>query len=156
MQLDLLVQSFLEGANYHYYIIHPPSFLEHYRKWWADRTLRRSVSSELTCCILRICACSLQYLDTAKQRRVEQEMGHSAQDLTEKYHAAAQNLSQSIPPGEGGIHQVQELLLAAYWYKSEARSVDSWHALGAAIQMARELGRPKDVLQTCPALTLLL
>lgn len=140
MRSDVLVQSFLEGANFHYYIIHPSSFLEHYHQWWANRALGQDVSPEVTCCILRVCACSLQYLDTAKQQRIEQEMGHSAQHLTEKYQAAAQHLSQSNPPGEGGYYQVQELLLAAYWYKSEARSVDSWHALGAAIQMAQELG----------------
>lgn len=36
--------------------------------------------------------------------------------------------------------QVQQLFLTAQWFKTEAFFVESWHALGAAIHEAQELG----------------
>jgi hypothetical protein len=36
--------------------------------------------------------------------------------------------------------QVQQLLLTTCWHMSEALFVDCWHALGAAIREAQEIG----------------
>ena len=40
---------------------------------------------------------------------------------------------------------VQQLFLTASWYKSESKFVESWHALGAAIREAQEIGLNKHL-----------
>lgn len=62
------------------------------------------------------------------------------QCLAEIYHRAAQQLSNTIFPGQGGLVQVQQLFLTAAWLKGEGMFVDSWHALAAAVHAAQELG----------------
>lgn len=80
--------------------------------------------------------------------------------MTERFHAAAKKLSSSIPRGQGGILQVQQLFLEAAWWKSEASMVESWHVLSAAIREAQEIGRrilvplqPFPVGKMCRVLT---
>ena len=138
---------FLDGANWQYYIIYPPTFFEKYKLWWAERAAERPLGIVFTCLLLRICACSIQYVDKKTQLQLELELGEKPQVLTEKFHAAAEELSRSVLPGKGGIAHVQALLLGMMWYKCEAKFIDSWHALGTTIREAQELGS----LPTCPA-----
>lgn len=137
---DILIEAYLAGGNYQYYILHPPTFRDQYNLWWVDRVSRLPLSAMFTCLVLRVCACSLQSLETSKEQTFETELGESIQTLTEKYHNAAQDLSRSISPGIGGLHQVQQLALATSWLKSEARFIDCWHELGATIRTAQEIG----------------
>ncbi|PFH62897.1 hypothetical protein XA68_11216 [Ophiocordyceps unilateralis] len=136
---DSLVQNFLNSVNYHYYIIYPPSFLDEYRQWWASRTENRPLGLQWTCLLLMVCACSAQYTDVDLQRKLEQDLGESTQRLTEHYHNAARELHSVIPVGNNHLHNVQSLLHSCYWYKSEARFVECWHVLSAAIREAQEL-----------------
>lgn len=139
--VDLLVDSFFEDANFHYYIIHTQSFRDDYGRWWANRQARQHLDAAFTCLVLRICACSLQYIDSDAKRSFESEMLQSVQDLKEKYHEAAQDLSRALHPGSGGIANVQQLLLCSFWFKSESKYVDAWHALGNTIHEAQEQGK---------------
>lgn len=136
---DSLVQSYLYSLNYRYYPIYPPTFLEDYSQWWADRINGRPPSPAFTCLLLRICACATQSLGPPQKEHIEHEIGHNSQDLTEQFHRAAEKLSSSFAPGQGGLEQVQQLFLTATWYKSEGLIVDAWHALGASIKEAQEL-----------------
>lgn len=74
------------------------------------------------------------------RRRLESELGVSLQVLTERLHTAATKLSASIPPGRGGLTQVQQLFLSAFWFKAEEQWIDSWHSLSSAIREAQEIG----------------
>lgn len=65
------------------------------------------------------------------------------QSLSESYHYAAKQLSNTIAPGKGELAQVQQLFLTAVWLKSEALFVESWHALSSAIHEAQEQGLHK-------------
>lgn len=67
-------------------------------------------------------------------------MGVLVDDLSRRYHVAAQDFAKAIPPGRGGLCEVQHLLLSTSWYKSEVKYVDTWHELGGAIRAAQELG----------------
>ncbi|ETN36939.1 uncharacterized protein HMPREF1541_07926 [Cyphellophora europaea CBS 101466] len=69
-------------------------------------------------------------------------LGENALSLGQRYHHAAAQLSRSFKPGSAGLEQVQQLFLAAYWFKSEAMFAEAWHSLGAAIHEAQELGSP--------------
>jgi hypothetical protein len=138
--IDILVQNFLIDTNYQYYLIYPPTFSQEYSLWWADRASGRKLKPEFTCLLLRVCALSTQFLSVETRGKLELELGESAQRLTERYHHAAQQLSINIRPGKGGLTQVQQLMLAASWLKSEAMFTESWHALGSAIHEAQELG----------------
>lgn len=138
--LECLVQNFLQGNNYHYYSIYPPQLRDQFAQWWVARASGQRLSPEVTCLILRVCACSVQYLNAPLRERLEVELGEKAQELTDRLHTAAQKLSGTISPGTGGLVQVQQHFLTASWFKSEACMVDSWHALSLAIREAQEIG----------------
>jgi hypothetical protein len=138
---DAMVQNYLQDSNYQYYPLYPPKFLEDYNQWWIMRSKRQEVCPALTCLILRVLACSAQSFTTpALQKRLESELGVDAQTLTDRYQRVAQRLSERIPPGVGGVTQVQQLFMSALWHKSETLFIDSWHALSAAIRQAQEIG----------------
>lgn len=75
------------------------------------------------------------------KQRLEQELGEKAQSMTERFHAAAQRLSATMPRGSGGVIQVQQLFQEASWWQSEANMVEAWHSLSVAIREAQEIGR---------------
>ncbi len=65
-------------------------------------------------------------------------------------HAVANKLNKCIPTSRGTIIQVQQAILAAYWYKCEELWVDAWHELGKAMSVAYELGRVDILLLAHP------
>ncbi|GAB0138066.1 hypothetical protein EsDP_00006312 [Epichloe bromicola] len=137
---DAMVQNFLNNVNFHYYILYPPSFIAEYRTWWSLRSEDRPLGLQWTCLLLTVCACSTQYTDVELQRKLETDLGQSTRKLTEQYHNAARELQSVIPVGSNHLLNVQSLLHSCYWYKSEARLVECWHVLSAAIREAQELG----------------
>ncbi|KAI3394401.1 hypothetical protein diail_2813 [Diaporthe ilicicola] len=140
---DILVQNYLESANYQYCPIFPEQLRGQNAKWWESRAAGQKLSPELTCLLIRVCAVSTQYLEASLLQRLEFELGEKAQAMTERFHSAAQKLSASIPRGKGGLVHVQQLFLVAQWYKSEACMVESWHALSEAVREAQEINMHK-------------
>lgn len=136
---DVLVQNYLETANLQYYPVFPEQLRGQSAKWWESRAAGHKLSPELTCLLLRVCAVSTQYLEASLLQRLESELGEKAQTMTDRFHNAAQKLSASIPQGKGGVANVQQLFLAAKWYKGEACMVESWHALSVAVRAAQEI-----------------
>lgn len=143
---DSLVQNFLSRVNYHYYIIYPPAFLQEYREWWIARFASQPLGLQWTCLLLMVCACSAQYTDPDLRRKLEMELGEPIYRLSNNYHNAARQLHSVIPISSNHILNVQHLLHSSYWYKSEARFVESWHALSTAIREAQALGMHQDQL----------
>lgn len=126
--------------NFHCYIIHPPSFLKEYLAWWSSRSENRPLGLQWTCLLLMVCACSTQYIDIELHRKLESHLGESTQRLPGQYQDAARELQSVIPVGHFHLFTVQSLLHSCYWYKSEARFVESWHVLSATIREAQEIG----------------
>ncbi len=93
-----------------------------------------------TCLLLTICACSAQYTEPDLERKLKLELGQSVDRLSNLYHNTARELHGVVPVGNNHILNVQHLLHSCYWYKSEARFVESWHVLSAAIREAQALG----------------
>ncbi|KUI63613.1 hypothetical protein VM1G_10366 [Cytospora mali] len=143
---DLLVQNFLNIANYQYYTCFPPQLQTQCAEWWEDRANGRRLSPEFTCLLLQVCASSSQFLEEKLRDKFESELGEKAQTLTERFHAAAWKLSATIPPGKVGdaITMVQQLFLGAVWFKYEAKMIEAWHSIGYAIRAAQESGMHKD------------
>jgi len=141
ISLDTLIQHFLGDTDYHYYALYPPMFSYDYSVWWANRTRTQVLTTQFTCLLLRVCACSALYLDIKLQQKLETEVGGSIQTLSERYHNAAHRLSGTISPGKGGLAQVQQLFLTAFWYKTEGLFIESCHSLSASIHEAQELGK---------------
>lgn len=121
-------------------MLYPPTFSQEYASWWSNRADGRKLSPAFTTLLLRICACSAQFISGDTRRNLEVELGEKVEKLSERYHKAAQKLSLETSPGKGGLTQVQQLFLAACWFKAEALFTESWHALGSAIHEAQELG----------------
>ncbi|KIW02621.1 uncharacterized protein PV09_06066 [Verruconis gallopava] len=143
---DAIVQNYMDVCNYWYYPIYPPQFLESYNRWWENRATRKKNKPEFTCLLLRVLSNSTQCVHPALRVKLETELGESLQELTQKYHDAAERLSNVIKPGVGGIAQVQQLFLTAVWLKSECLFIDAWHALGDAIRYAQEVGIHNEAL----------
>lgn len=137
--VDVLVQNFLSRVNFHYYIIYPPSFLQEYRDWWADRQANKPLGLQWTCLLLMICACSAQYTEPGLQRKIEIELGEAVEYASDRYHLVARELHSTIPVSYSHLISVQYLLHSCLWYKYEARFVESWHVLSVAIREAQEL-----------------
>ncbi|KAK4233006.1 fungal-specific transcription factor domain-containing protein [Achaetomium macrosporum] len=138
---DMLVENFFDNVNYHYGILHQPSFMDAYADWWSLRREpqnRRTIA--LTCLVLRICANSTQFLPHNAVSQLEAELGDSIDHLSANYQSAAETLSDFLPPGAGGLVNAQQLFLGSTWLKAEANFVMSWHALGTAVREAQELG----------------
>ncbi|EHK21637.1 uncharacterized protein TRIVIDRAFT_152144, partial [Trichoderma virens Gv29-8] len=146
---DMLVKNFFDSVNYHYGILHQPSFMIVYVDWWSHRrevqSLRNSSTVALTCLILRICANSTQFLSPQNSSQLESDLGDSVRDLSKSYHEAAQTISGFLSPGSGGLVNAQQLFLSATWHKGEADFVRSWHELGAAVRQAQEIGIHMDI-----------
>lgn len=139
---DILVQNFLNIANYQYYTCFPPQLQAQCAEWWADRANSRRLSPEFTCLLLQVCASSTQFVEEKLRIRLESELGEKIQTLTESFHAAALKLSATIPPGDvrDPVTMVQQLFLGAVWFKYEAKMIEAWHAIGSAIRAAQESG----------------
>ncbi|KAM0513681.1 hypothetical protein ACHAPE_007507 [Trichoderma viride] len=141
---DMLLKNFFDNVNYHYGILHQPSFMAVYVDWWSQRrdahSLRNPLALALTCLILRICANSTQFLSPQASSQLELDLGDSIQNLSKAYHGAAQTISSFLSPGTGGLLNAQQLFLAATWHKGQADFVRSWHELGAAVRQSQEIG----------------
>lgn len=139
-QMDALVQSFFNNINFHYYIIYPPMFLQEYQIWWDRKSQNRPLSLQWTILLVMVCACAAQHLDADMKPFVEVELGEASDKLSKDYHEAAQDLARVIPVGHCHILNLQYMLHSIYWFKAEARFVEAWHVIAAAVREAHELG----------------
>lgn len=138
------MQNFLGDINYYYYIIYPPVFLQDYHIWWERRLKNRPLSLQYTCLLAIICACALQHVEPASEKAFERELGDTLEVVSNQLHAAMRELASVIPVGHYHFFNVQRLLHSCYWYKAEAKFLEAWHVLSAAILEARELGYHKE------------
>ncbi|KAG8421189.1 hypothetical protein J3458_003087 [Metarhizium acridum] len=142
--MDVLMQHFLGDINYHYYIIYPPVFLQDYHIWWDKRSQSRPLSLQYTCLLAIVCACALQHVENATEKALERELGDTMDVVSDQLHAAMRELASVIPVGHYHYLNVQRLLHSCYWYKAEAKFLEAWHVLSAAILEANELGYHKE------------
>lgn len=82
----------------------------------------------------------MQAPDPTLQQRLQDSLVETEEQTSSRFHHAAQELSDAIPIGCGGLHGVMRRLLAATWLKSHGRIVDGWHALSTAVREAQESG----------------
>ncbi|KPI36631.1 uncharacterized protein AB675_10017 [Cyphellophora attinorum] len=136
---DALVQNFLSVVNYNYNAIYPPTFLEGYTNWWADRAAKRPLSPEYTCLLLRSCALSTQAMPSKLRNTLEFELAEDPTTLPDRFHQAAELLSSNFSPGEKGLIQIQQLFLVVCWFKNAGRFIDSWHAMAKCVREAQEM-----------------
>lgn len=91
-----------------------------------------------------VCACAVQHLDVEEKPQIELGFGEPSEVLTERFMQVGRELANSIPDGHFHLLNVQRMLHAIYWYKAEARFVEAWHLIGAAVRESQELGLPKQ------------
>ncbi|KAL6412170.1 N-terminal binuclear Zn cluster-containing/DNA binding domain-containing protein [Ilyonectria robusta] len=147
---DILVQNFFDRVNYHYGILHQPSFVTAYTEWWSHRRepqYARSISGiAMACLLLRICANSTQFISSTTKSQLESDLGDSVESISKDYHGAADILSDVLPAGAGGLVNAQQLFLGATWLKAEAEFVKAWHQLAACVRQGQEIGIHLDDL----------
>lgn len=115
-------------------------FLQEYQTWWDRRSQNQPLSLQWTVLLFMVCACAAQHLDVEMKPVVEIELGESSEKLSKDYHEAAQELGRVIPAGHCHLLNLQWMLHSIYWFKAEARFVEAWHVIGAAVREAHELG----------------
>ncbi|KND94875.1 hypothetical protein TOPH_00114 [Tolypocladium ophioglossoides CBS 100239] len=136
---DKLMTTFAHDVNYHYYIIYPLDFFRDYHIWWERRSKGRTITLQYTCLLATICACCIQHADNSMQEELQRASGLDSDELSEQLHSAARELASVAPVGHYHMFNAQRLLHSCYWYKAEARFLEAWHVLSAAILEAREL-----------------
>jgi hypothetical protein len=118
--------------------LYPKHVMDELENWWSTKKQERNVG--FACLILRLCALAAQFLPATLRDHVEKELDDDAQSLTERFNNAAKDISDSLEPGFGDLINAQQKFLSAVWYKNEGEFVRAWHAVGAAIREAQELG----------------
>lgn len=137
----MLLTSFTETVNYCYYIVDPTRLMKVYTTW--RRGLRQTspvLNPAFVGLMLRICTCAVPCLTSDIKEKIEADLDVPIQELVDRCNQAAIELGAKIPIGEGGLFQVQQLLLTSYWHDSQGNFFDCWHALGAAIREAQAIG----------------
>ncbi|KAM0322084.1 hypothetical protein ACHAQA_009713 [Verticillium albo-atrum] len=106
-----LTLNFLNNVNFYYYIVYPPNFLTEYQEWRTDRAANRPLGIPWTCLLIRVCACSVQHADAEMGANLEADLGHTVQQLTDRYHDAARELHSAIPVGNTHMFTVSLMSL---------------------------------------------
>lgn len=118
--------------------------MKEYQEWWDRRYQNKSISIQWISLLLTICSSIIQHLDVEKKSQLEIDFGESANVLTERYLSASRELANSAPNGHYHFLDVQRALHTIYWYKVEARFIEAWHLMVAAVREAQELGLPHE------------
>ena len=137
---DGLVDHYLKDVNSIYSVVHSSTFLKDYVTWFRDRVNGQCLDPSFTCLLLQICASAAQQPPESLRLQMEYELAESCVDISRKLHNAAEALSSSLSPGDGGVHNVLRLLIAAATSKTEGRVTDAWHYVGAAVREEQECG----------------
>ncbi|KAI9154844.1 putative transcriptional regulatory protein-like protein [Paramyrothecium foliicola] len=139
-QLDTLLQFFFGTINNHYYIIYGPKFLEEYHRWWDRRLRNKPLNIQWTALLTVMCAAVIQHLHAESEAWKSLGYSGTPDQLTERMHQLGRTLAHSISARRYHLLNVQRVLHSIYWYKAEARFVEAWHDIGAAVREAQELG----------------
>ncbi|EGX91054.1 Fungal transcriptional regulatory protein [Cordyceps militaris CM01] len=142
--VDSLLRIFFNNINNQFYILYPAAFFDEYRNWWTRVQENRPVALQFTALLFTVCACSIQHADESLKAVIERDMGDSTEILSEKYHNIARELGSVVPPGSSHLHSCQSMLHSSYWYISQAKYPEAWHALSAAARECQILVREKD------------
>ncbi len=98
---------------------------------------------QFTALLFTVCACSIQHADESLRAVIQRDLGEHTEPLSEKYHNLARELGSVVPPGYSHLHSCQSMLHSSYWYISQAKYPEAWHALSAAARECQILGEGK-------------
>ncbi|KAM3545997.1 hypothetical protein ARSEF1564_001090 [Beauveria bassiana] len=141
--LDSLLRIFFQDINNQFYILYPAAFFDEYQVWWTRVEEKRPLALQFTALLFTVCACSIQHADQSLKAVLERDMG-DIESLSEKYHSLARELGSVVPPGYNHLHSCQSMLHSSYWYISQGKYSEAWHALSAAARECQTLVKEKD------------
>lgn len=120
-------------------IIHPPSFLSSYERWWSlTRPLSSVEDFEFAILILRICSYTCTFLPSRSQKIEELAVQHIKEVCDSK---ASQLVSIcNRLDFRGSLLRVQHLIFMGLIQLAEGRMDGFWEAIGHAIKVAQRLG----------------
>ena len=95
---------------------------------------------QFTSLLFIVCACAIQHADESLAAIIEKDMAEKTDVLSETYHNASRELGSVVPPGYGHLHSCQSMLHSSYWYISQGKYPEAWHALSAAARECQGLG----------------
>ncbi|KAM3511123.1 hypothetical protein MY11210_005240 [Beauveria gryllotalpidicola] len=144
MTINSLIRIFFQNINNQFYILYPAAFFDEYQVWWTRVEENRPLALQFTALLFTVCACSIQHADQSLKAVFERDMGDNTENLSEKYHSLARELGSVVPPGYSHLHSCQSMLHSSYWYISQGKYPEAWHALSAAARECQTLVKEKD------------
>jgi hypothetical protein len=136
-------------SNYHHdrikQLVHAPSFLASYQKWWLKERPLLTDDIEFAVLILRICSYTAQFLPSPSYTS-DTICGISLSQIRKICAEVADSLAHSCVAldWKGSLVRVQHLVFAAMKCSCEGRVVQFWEGIASASQAAQKAEIHRD------------
>ncbi|KAL4954298.1 hypothetical protein BDW69DRAFT_183667 [Aspergillus filifer] len=139
--LDFIIQYFVSELNWMKQLVHVPSFLTHYQRWWTDLNHLNTSNTEFAVLVLRICEYATQFLpspshpDDSIHRLPLSDIRGTCTKLADSLSEACLTLDW-----KGSLVRVQHILFAALSSSCEGRTDKFWEGIASASRAAQKAG----------------
>ncbi|KAL4965285.1 fungal specific transcription factor domain-containing protein [Aspergillus stella-maris] len=139
--IDFLIQYFVSELNWMKQLVHVPSFLTHYQRWWADQNNLSPNSTEFAVLVLQISSYATQFLPSPSHPDGSIH-GLPLSDIRRTSTELANRLSEAcvILDWKGSLVRVQHILFAALNSSCEGRTDKFWEGIASASRAAQKAG----------------
>jgi hypothetical protein len=141
--VDFLINHFLHEVNWIYETIHPPTFLERYSSWWLQPNYFGEEDIQFAVLILRLCACSLQFLPNSRYE-TENMFDISSDSLISSCHMTACKLDTFLPKPKS-LLRLQQQFFHIHYLKNSSNIGECWNVLRDTISIAQDISLHKEV-----------
>jgi hypothetical protein len=138
---------YFEELNWINQIVHPPSVLEHYERWWNTNRLSQVADVEFAVLMLRICIYATYFLPSQRYT-VDSIRGKSLSENRSSCNGISAQLENIFDAAmlRGLLIRVQYMYITGMCHECEGRIKLSWSTLCCAIREAQEVGLHRESL----------
>ncbi|KAL4799369.1 hypothetical protein BDV19DRAFT_385614 [Aspergillus venezuelensis] len=139
--IDSIIQFFVSELNWMKQLVHVPSFLTHYQRWWAGLNHLSTSITEFAVLVLRICAYTTQFLLSLSQPD-DSIHGLPLSDIRRICTKLANSLNEPCLSldWKGSLVRVQYLLYSALSSSCDGRTDKFWEGIASASRAAQKAG----------------
>ncbi|KAL4942104.1 hypothetical protein BDV06DRAFT_193121, partial [Aspergillus oleicola] len=139
--IDILIQYFVFELSWMKQLVHVPSFLTHYQRWWTESNPLSVRHTEFAVLIIRICAYAAQFLPSISHP-ADSINGLSVPQIRRTCIELGNSLSESCLTldWKGSLVRAQHILFAALNSSCEGRTDKFWEGIASASRAAQKAG----------------
>ncbi|KAI5919056.1 hypothetical protein F4810DRAFT_689423 [Camillea tinctor] len=143
--IDFLIEYFVSDLDWMKQIIHPPSFLTRYQRWWTKDRPISVADFEFAVLIARVCSYTTQFLPSPFHT-VDNICGLPLIDIRNTCSDIGDKLAEAClsVDWKGSVVRVQHILFAALKFSCEGRTDKFWEGLAFASREAQKAGIHTD------------